>query len=422
MKCYETDGNFDVIVSGGGIAGVAAAVASSRVGAKTLLIERFGCLGGAATMRNVVTFCGLYTAEEQPRRVVGGFADEILYALKSESALSEPMRHRGVFVVFEPEPLKFVLDNLVSCVGVTTLFGAFVCGARRTDNLLHSVDVASHGGMKTYCAKAFVDCTGDGDLAAFSGSGTRYGNRGTANLGSLGTRFSGIPHHVSVTHKEISDALAASGFGKGEITKRRSVVARLPISGDMVVYLASEDYDPRDSLSHSLAEFGGRRQAQNYLKAVRRIRGCENAYLALSGPEFGTRESRHLNCRHQLTWNEIESRKKFEDCIALGAWGAEWHDRQSFDSQFDYPPGKASYGIPFGCLHSIDTENLFCAGRLADADRKAGAAIRVMGTAMATGQAAGTAAALEAAGAWAIPTLRARLIDQGVILDDADVR
>ncbi len=413
-------GEFDVIVAGGGSAGVAAAVASARTGASTLLIERFGCLGGAAAMRSVVTYCGLYTATDPPRRVVRGIADEIQHALKSNSALTGPVRHRGVYVVFEPETLKFVLDDLVCRAGVTTMFGALVCNARRADGLLQSVDVAGHGGVATYRSRAFVDCTGEGDLSAFSGSATRYGNGADTNLGTLGTRFGGIPKHVTVTSRDIADAVTAAGFREGETTKQTSVVARLPISGDMVVYLASEDYDPRDRLSMSRAEFGGRRQARSYLKAIRRIRGCENAYLALSGPEFGTRESRHLVSRRQLTWREIESRKKFGDCIALGAWGAEWHDRRTFDSRFDHPPECDPYDIPFGCLWSADTANLFCAGRLADADRKAGAAIRVMGTALATGQAAGTAAALDAAGSWTIPELRARLIDQGAILDAAD--
>ena len=401
---------------------MAAAVASARCGARTLLIERFGCLGGAATMRSVVTFCGLYTLGSNPRRVVGGIADDIVGRLKSESAISPPLRHRGVFAVFEPEVLKRVLDDLASEAGVTLMSGAFVCDATREAGLLRSVAVASHWGMQSFAANAFVDCTGDGDLSSFCGASTRYGNEGTTNQGSLATRFGGIPADVEVTADDITRAVDDAGFGQGEATKNRSVVARLPHSGDMVVFLASEDCDPRDSVSMAAAERNARRQATNYLKAIRSIPGCKNAFLALSGPEFGTRESRHLNCRHQLTWREVETRTTFDDCIALGAWGSEWHDRRTFQSSFDFPPDHMSYHIPFGCLHSSDTANLFCAGRLADGDRMAGAAIRVMGTALATGQAAGTAAALEAQGRWTIPELQSRLIDQNAVLDAADAR
>lgn len=414
--------NFDVVVAGGGTAGVAAAVASARLGAETLLVERFGCLGGAATMRNVVTFCGLYTLGEKPVRVVGGIADDVIAKLQAESAISEPYQLRGVFVTFDPEVLKWALDELVAETGVKVISGAFVCDASREDGILKKIVVASHGGLHTYAAKAFVDCTGDGDLSAFGGASTRYGNVSRINQGSMATRFSGIPSGVKIQAEDVTSAIQKAGFHQGDVTKSKSVVARLPHSGDMVVYLASENYDPRDCFSMADAERRARKQIRQYLKAIRTIPGCENAYLSASGPEFGTRESRHLNCHHQLTWREIESRTTFDDCIALGAWGAEWHECTTHQSSFDYPPDYASYHIPFGCLHSVDTKNLFCAGRLADGDRKAGAAIRVMGTAMATGQAAGLAAALEANGNWTLLELRSALMVQGAVLNAGDAR
>ena len=411
---------YDVIVAGGGSAGVAAAVASARLGAKTLLIERFGCLGGAATMRNVSTYCGLYTLEETPRRVVGGIADEVLHGLGKRGAVTGPLRHRGVFVVFEPEAVKLVLDELAAAAGVTVMFGSFVADAKRRDGRMRTVTVAGHSGLATFSAKTFVDCTGDGDLAAFGGASTRYGNDEHVNLGSLSTRFGGIPPAVPVTAERIAEAVAGLGARAKSLTKDRSVAARLPISGDVVVYLASEDYDARDSLSMSAAEVGGRRQAWLYLEALRTIEGCENAWLVSTGPEFGTRESRHLDCVRQLTWRDIENRTSFDDCIALGGWGAEWHDRATYASSFDYAPDLGAYQIPLDCLRSIDTTNLFCAGRLADGDRKAGAAIRVMGTAFATGQAAGIAAALEAEGRFEAAAVQVALKKQGAILDLAD--
>ena len=103
---------------------------------------------------------------------------------------------------------------------------------------------------------------------------------------------------------------------------------------------------------------------------------------------------------------------RFEDCIGLGAWGAEWHDRATTESSFDYPPGRGSYEIPLRCLMSADTPNLFAAGRCVDGDRMAGASLRVMGTAMVTGQAAGVAAALGPA------ATQAELRQQGAWLSD----
>ena len=187
--------------------------------------------------------------------------------------------------------------------------------------------------------------------------------------------------------------------------------------------MASEDYDPRDARSLSAAERGGREQAWAYLEVIRGLPGCAGAYLAATGPEFGTRESRHIDSVQQLTWHDIVEGRKMPDSIALGAWGVEWHDRATFESSFVYPPDKGCYEIPLGCLLSVDTPNLFAAGRVVDADRQAGASVRVMGTAFATGQAAGAAAATFAAtGTSDAQAVRRILAGQGALIDSAALR
>jgi hypothetical protein len=381
---------YDVIVVGGGSAGVAAAIAASRCGARTLLIERAACLGGASTLRNVVTYCGLYTLGDPPRQAVAGIAEEVMQGLRGMGAVTGPQRHRGVFVVFEPEAVKRVLDRLCAEAGVDVLLHAFVNGATRDRDRIVEVAWQDHAGAHTVRAKAFVDASGEGDLAFFADASTRYGNDGLVNLGTLGTRFGGIPREVTVTADRLAEAVAS---GKGPFTKDRSVMTRLPISGDVVCYVASADYDPRDAASFSAAERSGREQAWAYLEAIRTIPGCEKAYLVSTGPEFGTRESRHIEARYRLRWEDVVQGRTVEDSIALGAWGVEWHDRKTFESTFVYPPDKGTYEIPLRCLMSRDTANLFAAGRLVDADQRAGASVRVMGTAFATGQAAGVAAA-----------------------------
>jgi 2-polyprenyl-6-methoxyphenol hydroxylase-like FAD-dependent oxidoreductase len=386
--------DYDVIVAGGGSAGVAAAIASARVGARTLLIEKYNCLGGASTMRNVCTYCGIYTLGEQPRQVVGGVADEVLQQLKQRGALSDVRRHRGVFVVFDPETVKSVLDGLCVQAGVDVMLGAFVAGASRADDRIASVTVADHAGLREIRAAAFVDCTGEGDLMHLGGADTRYGNGSFVNLGTLATRFGGIAADVEVTAQDLAAAVSRLGNEQRLVTKDRSVIARLPISNDLVCYVASADYDPRDAMSMSEAERLGREQVWHYLDAIRTIPGCEQAYLVASGPEFGTRESRHLQAMRTFTWDDVAQRRRFDDCIAWGAWGAEWHDRQTYASTLDVPPEGDAYQVPMSCLVSRNTANLWAAGRLADGDRYGGAAIRVMGTAFATGQACGVAAAL----------------------------
>jgi hypothetical protein len=409
---------YDVVVIGGGAGGVGAAVGAAQAGAKVLLVDGAGALGGAASLRGVITYCGVWTLGEAPRQVLGGVGADVLRRLAARGAISGPQRFRGVFATFDPEGNKLVLDEVCAAAGVEVRLHTRLIAATRDGGRITSVTLHDHCGAHQVTAAAFVDASGEADLAYFSGASTRYGNDGAVNLGSLATRFGGIAQDVTITADQLGAAVtAARARGIGPFAKDRSVIPRLPISHDLVLYVASVDYDQRDAAAHSRAEATGRRQAQAYLTALRTIPGCERAYLVSTGPEFGVRESRRINAVRQMTWDDVQTRARFDDCIALGAWGAEWHDRATLASTMDFAPDKGAYEIPLSCLQSVDTPNLFAAGRTADGDRMAGAAIRVMGTALATGQAAGVAAAIGTDAA----KVRAELRAQGAALDADDL-
>jgi hypothetical protein len=289
---------YDVIIAGGGSAGIGAALGARRAGAHTLLIERGPCLGGAATLRNVVTYCGLYT--EDLRQVVFGAAEEMLTGLRKLGAVTGPKRFKAVACVFDPEAVKRVADDVCDQAGVDVLLHSHLLGATRTGGRITAVQVADHSGIHEYTAAAFVDATGEADLAHHGGAEVRYGNGGRVLNGTLGVRFGGIPHDAPVTREALAAAVRdAKNAGNEHLTGETGLIARMPISGDLITYLADEGYDARSAADTSRAERSARRQARAYLDVVRSLPGCGAAYIVATGPELGTRESRHLVGRTQ---------------------------------------------------------------------------------------------------------------------------
>src|SRR5258705_7158048 len=210
--------DYDVIVAGGGSGGVAAAGGARRAGARPLLAERGPCLGGAATLRNVVTYCGLYTREDT-RQMVFGVAEELLTGLRNMGAVSEPTRFTGIAVVFDPESVKRVADELCVRAGVDVLLHAQVLGAERERDSITTVRVADHSGIHELGARTFVDATGEADLAHLAGAEVCYGHDGWVQNGTLGVRFGGISTDVEVVRKAIAEAVrTAKRAGATDLT------------------------------------------------------------------------------------------------------------------------------------------------------------------------------------------------------------
>ncbi|TDP96640.1 FAD-dependent oxidoreductase [Labedaea rhizosphaerae] len=389
--------DFDVIVAGGGSAGVAAAVGASQAGARTLLVERGPCLGGAATLRNVTTYCGLYTREDSTQ-VVFGVAEQVLTGLRQAGAVADPQKLTSVFVAFDPEQLKVVLDDVCMQAGVELLLHSQVVGAERDGDRITAVRLLDHSGVRTVTAGSFVDASGEADLAAHGGAEVRYGNDGWVQNGSLGVRFGGIPATAEVTREVVTTAIRAARATGRTLLSERSAITRLPISGDLITFLVDEAYDARDARDVTRAEVSARKQAQEYLQVIRSLPGCAGAYIASTGPELGTRESRHVVARTKLDFDHVKSARLGPHPVALGAWPVEFHLGPGKGSKWEFLDAPGYFGIPLDALRSNNTANLFAAGRVMDGDRLAGGSLRVMGTAFATGHAAGVAAAQAADG------------------------
>jgi hypothetical protein len=230
-------------------------------------------------------------------------------------------------------------------------------------------------------------------------------------------RFGGVPASLTPSHDDLIKAVQAAKL-KGDplLDKEDSLMARLPLSGDIGIFIVDADYNALKARSISDAEQYAREKAWAYLAACRTMPGWENAYLSVTGPILGTRESRHVNAAYQLTAEDIMSGRRFDDVVALGAWAMEYHDAAGAPSMWTSVKDKETYDIPLRTLSSVDTPNRYAAGRAADGDQYAGGSLRVMGTALATGHAAGVAAALHAAEGNPVP---ARQVQQELQKQDA---
>jgi hypothetical protein len=333
--------DYDVVVVGGGAGGFGAAVGAAQAGARTLLLESAGFLGGAATLKCVQTYCGLFTISDEPRPAVLGASAQVIAKLRELGGVRGPVKFRGTFMLLDSEAVKFALDQVCAGAGVEVILHAMVVSAQRDGGLVRSVTYHDHNGDHEVRGAAFVDATGECDLAFFAGASTRYGNHGFVNLGTLGTRFGGIKPDADLSAEAWTAAIHnARRNGVSPLSKDTSMVARVPLSNDVITYLVSQAYDARDARSISQAEQRGRAQAWTYLQVIRTIKGCEGAYLAVTGPTFGTRESRHIDCVRQIIEKDVLNGARFDDSIALGAWGTEWHSSETNESEFQLPGGQ----------------------------------------------------------------------------------
>ena len=391
--------SFDVIVCGGGAAGVGAAVGAAQSGARVALLERYGFLGGAATNSQVLSYCGFYQCDARGDRAIGGVGYQVLLEL---AKLGENIRpHRSELtgnriILLDPEKLKYALDRLVLSHQVELFLHSTLVAVKKQGSHLEAIDLVGLFQQRSLSGKAFVDATGNGQLSKFTGlPRSVHQQEQSLQSMSLPIRLGGLAKDLKIDREAIK--MAVEVFNRQAIhpipRQDGGVFMRVPNSNDwlwMIVDLGLKDV--QEELV-TKAEWLGRRIAHDCVEVLRaEVAGFENCHIVNTGPQIGIREAWCPEAQYALKREDLAIGRKFDSGISRAAWPMEDHSKPGKPSY--HPIGGEGYGlIPFESL-STKIPNLWLAGRTIGADAAAYGSIRVMGTSFATGQAAGVAAAL----------------------------
>ena len=409
---------YDVIVAGGGAGGVAAACGAARTGARVLLLERYGFLGGAATNANVLSYCGFFAAGNAATQAVRGIGGEVLDRLAGFGLDTAPIRapSGNWIVMLDPEALKSALDEQIQADRVTLGLHALLTGVVRAGDRLEAVRVTDHAGTQELSAAAFVDASGESTLAALAGVPPAPGHDTIAQAASFPVRLGGVAAEAQPDRALLAaltaDFLAA--HPDAPIRASGGGLMRLPHNGTWWWTGIDLRTDGLSYPSLTAAELQGRHFARAFLPVLRALPGFADAFIAATGPQIGIRETRHVRTEAIVTEADVLAGRARPDSIARGAWPIEVHATPG-RPVFHPVGGPGIFGIPYGALRAADVTNLFLAGRTIGADAAAYGSVRVMGTGFATGHAAGVAAALNQGGA-ALPAIRRALLGQGALL------
>jgi hypothetical protein len=401
-------GEYDVVVLGGGPAGIAASVAAARAGRSTLLIERYGFLGGMGTAAGVTNFCGLHAnVHGDIRQVVHGVADDLLARIDHLGGLNAPHALFGKTVAqaYDTAAYKIAADDLMLSAGVHVLFHALAAGVlMESEQRVKALLIETKSGRRAVIGRAFIDCSGDGDLAAWAGAPYEKGDgEGNMLYPSTMFRINGIDPQRAGKAWEVIPKLMLEAQAAGRYTfPRKTPIVRPQKSGiewrvnlTQLANAQGNAMDGTNAQELSDAEILGRRQIASVASFLREVPGFEQSYIVDIAPQVGIRETRRVQGRYVLTEGDVLECASFEDTIGVNGWPLELHLKG--DVEFRWPKIPESRGfnqLPYRMTVPLGLTNLWVAGRCASMSHEAQSAARVTGACFAMGQAAGTAAHL----------------------------
>lgn len=428
-------GDYEVVVLGGGPAGIAAALATGRSGRATIVIERYGFMGGAGTAAGLSTFCGLHgVVHGEHKQIVHGIADDILDRLRAMDGLNQPhltVRDQITAQAYDISAFKIAADELMADAHVQVLFhafgvGAVMAGPERVDCVL----VETKSGRFAIRGKIFVDASGDGDLAAWAGVPYEVGD-GAGNMLYPSTMFriNGVDPARAGRAWELIPSLMEQAEQEGRAFPRKKPIVRPqrnPIEWRAnLTQIKNADGSAVSGIdAHELSygEVEGRRQCWDVFEFIKRVTpGFEHAYIVEIAPQIGIRETRRIEGEYQLTEHDILGCRDFPDSIGVNGWPVEAHVKGDVKFVFAPPASRGFNQIPYRIIVPRKVDNLFVVGRCASMSHEGQSSARVSGPCFVMGQAAGTAADIAlAAGVTPrrvdVPLLQQRLLADGAFL------
>ena len=401
-------GEYEVVVLGGGPAGIAAALAASRAGRSTIIVERYGFFGGAGTAAGLSTFCGLHAvvhgAHEQ---VVHGIADDILARLAAMDGLNKPhltVQNQITALSYDISAFKIAADDLMADARVDVLFHAFGTGAVMADERrIDAVLVETKSGRFAVRGKVFVDGSGDGDLAAWAGVPYDVGD-GTGNMLYPSTMFriNGVNPEKAGRAWEIIPGLMEAAEKQGRKFPRKKPIVRPQRNPIEWRANLTQIKNPNgtavngiDARELSYGEVEGRRQCWDVFQFIKEnTPGFEQSYIVEIAPQIGIRETRRIRGEYTLTDEDILGCRDFADTIGIQGWPVEAHIKGDVKFVFTPPGARGFNEIPYRIIVPQKIDNLLVAGRCASMSHEGQSSARVSGPCFIMGQAAGTAADL----------------------------